>query len=337
MKNKLIVVFVLLFFRITYGQAQLRFSQISSVPLLINPANTGRFDKLFRLGGSVRREGGAQKQDFTQSVFYLDTKILNSIIPDNDCFAIGFVGLSEKSNSEGINNTNLLGSLAYHKALDEDGSQFLGAAFQISLARKKIQKPNYIFESQILNWANFGYANIDIFQIGNVDVTYFDVNAGLTYQGYIGKEFFFVAGVSLYNIVSPKKIFPGGELNVQRQVYGYSSWEIQPQEGIIIRPAFLVGFKGGKFSSLLLGSNFQKNLNKSNSAIIGLWYKKNIANGHYLAPTLGLNFKAFSLITTYDIAISSNPNRLRNASELSITHNIAKRKFLTPQQRIVKF
>ncbi|MBC7868400.1 MAG: type IX secretion system membrane protein PorP/SprF, partial [Gloeobacteraceae cyanobacterium ES-bin-316] len=41
-------------------QAQSRFSQFYSNPLLINPANTGRFDKTYRLGGSFRRELNTQ-------------------------------------------------------------------------------------------------------------------------------------------------------------------------------------------------------------------------------------------------------------------------------------
>lgn len=258
------------------------------------------------------------------------------MIPENDCFAIGLVGLSEKSISANINNTTLSTSLAYHKALDEEGLHFLGLAFQVSLARKKIEKPDFIFENQILNWANFGYSNINVFQMGDVDFTYLNVNAGLNFQGYIGKGSFFTAGISLYNILNTRKLFPWGELNVQRQSWGYSSWEIQLREGEAIMPALLIGFTADKFSNILLGGNFQKKVNKSSNAVFGLWYKNSVVNGHYLVPTLGLNFKSFSITASYDITLFPKSIGIRGANEFTMSHTITKRKYRSLTQRFMK-
>src|SRR6187399_3236509 len=82
--------------------SQARFSQFYASPLSINPANTGRFNKSYRIGGSYRREINAQEHVSSQSSFFLDSKIFNKLTPQNDCFAIGFLGLSEKSVAEGM-------------------------------------------------------------------------------------------------------------------------------------------------------------------------------------------------------------------------------------------
>src|SRR5436190_2420420 len=206
--------------------SQARFSQFYASPLLINPANTGRFNKSYRIGGSYRREVNAQEHLFSQGSFFLDSKIFNKLTPQNDCFAIGFLGLSEKSTSEGLKNTYLSFSVAYQKGLDEEGTQQLGIGFQTTFARRQLQKPEYVFEDQLVSWLNSGYVNIDLSQLGNVDVSYTDLNAGLVYQGKINANNFLSAGVSMYHITEPSLVFNGGELNVSCQTWSHLGWEI---------------------------------------------------------------------------------------------------------------
>ena len=131
------------------SNCQARFSQFFSSPLLINPAQTGRFNKSYRAGGTFRREVNAKEQIYTQGTIFFDSKILNSIVPENDCFAIGILGLAENSEIEGIKNTYFSFSMGYQKSLDEEGKQQLGIGFQTTYARKQLLKPNYIFEGKL--------------------------------------------------------------------------------------------------------------------------------------------------------------------------------------------
>jgi hypothetical protein len=105
-------IFCLCLFSCVASYAQTRFTQFYSSPLLINPANTGRFNKSYRLGGAFRRELNAQNYIFTQSHFYADIKILDSRLAENESLAIGVSGLNEQGKSEGITNNYFSTSLA---------------------------------------------------------------------------------------------------------------------------------------------------------------------------------------------------------------------------------
>src|SRR5258708_2710354 len=103
---------LLIFFITNRSVCQTKFSQFYSSPLLFNPANTGRFNKNYRIGGAFRSEINTQKQLYTQSTIFADFKLFTSKIADKDCFAIGFLGLAEQNLSEGIKNNYLSLSMA---------------------------------------------------------------------------------------------------------------------------------------------------------------------------------------------------------------------------------
>src|SRR5207247_7116463 len=98
--------------------AQNYYSQFYSSPLLFNPANTGRFNQAYRLGGSSRSEKNGYSQIFSQSSFFFDSKILKSLINENDRLAIGISAFHEQSISENLKNNFLSLSLAFQKGLN---------------------------------------------------------------------------------------------------------------------------------------------------------------------------------------------------------------------------
>src|SRR5579875_910941 len=116
-------------------KAQISFSQFYASPLLVNPANTGRFNQDYRIGGGYRNEKNPLSQTYSVKSFFLDSKILNSMT-NNDCFGIGILGLNEQSFDEGIKNTYLSLSMAYQKAIDDIGKQQIGLGFQTTFAYK---------------------------------------------------------------------------------------------------------------------------------------------------------------------------------------------------------
>ncbi len=319
------------------ANCQVSFSQFYSSPLLINPANTGRFNKSYRIGPAFRREVNAQEKIYTQSTFFFDSKILYKITPENDCFAIGILGLAEKSETDGIKNTYLSASLAYQKALDDEGKQQLGIGFQTTFASRKLQKPNYVFEDQLLSWANSGYSNIDIFQLGNVDVTYTDLNAGLVYQGMINPNNFFSTGVSIYHITKPSRSFQGGELNLSRQIWSHLAWEKNLPDNKKIYAALLLSFSNNSVNDLFTGLNYQISINKNNQFILGAWLRNNAIRGTSIIPTIGLNFSDFTLNTSYDINISSKSTNQKGASEISLIYTNAKSREKFLENKFIKF
>jgi type IX secretion system PorP/SprF family membrane protein len=317
---------------------QVRFSQFYASPLLINPAHTGRFNnKSYRIGGAFRREVNPQEKIYTQSTLFLDSKILNKIAPENDCFAIGILGLAEKSETEGIKNTYLSVSAAYQKALDDEGKQQLGIGFQTTFARRKLQKPNLIFEDQVISWLNSGYTNIDIFQLGNVDVTYTDLNAGLVYQGRLNSNNFFAAGVSMYHITKPSRTFQGGELNLSRQVWSHLAWEKNMPDEKKIYAALLISYSDKSVNDLFAGLTCQIKINKNNQFIGGAWLRNTAFRGTSITPSIGLNFKGFTINTSYDVNITSKNTNQKGATEISLIYSNPLSRRKSNENKFIRF
>jgi len=334
--EKTIFVILLILGKITHSDCQIRFSQFYSSPLLFNPANTGRFNKSYRIGGTFRNEKNAQGLIHTQGDFFLDSKILTSKVPENDCFSVGVLGLVDEGRNEGIKNTYVSFSAAYQKGLDEEGKQQIGIGFQTTFAHNRLDKPILIFEDQILSWANSGYSNIDIFQVQNVNVNYTDVNAGLIYQGITNNNFF-SAGVSMYHITEPYKLFTGGQLTIFRQTWSHLSWESNLENDKKLYVAFLIGFSKQKSNNLFTGFSYQIKLNRNYQIDFGGWFKRSALLGNSLIPSIGLNFGNFKMTTSYDINISSKQTSQRGAGEISMiyTNAISRTKFL--ENKFIKF
>lgn len=317
--------------------SQARFSQFYAAPLLINPANTGRFNKSYRIGGSFRRTINAQEQIFTQTAFFSDFKVLEKLVPEQDCFALGISGLSENSAAEGIKNTYLSLSASYQKGLDEDGKQQLGIGFQATYAHRKLLKPDYIFESQLISWINSGYSNIDIFQLGDVDVVYTDLDAGLIYQGMINTANLISAGVSMYHITAPKKIFQGGELNVLRQTWGHFAWEKKLRNKGKLYSALLVSYSERSINDLFTGLSYELSLNRNNQFSFGAWFRSSMIGGKAIVPVVGLNFFGFALNTSYDINFYSKNRGQKSAMEISLIYTGAKNRERFLEDRFMRF
>jgi type IX secretion system PorP/SprF family membrane protein len=334
MKCYILILFSLLINETTISQV--RFAQFYSSPLMINPANTGRFNKSYRIGGSYRREVNAQERIFTQNAIFFESKILNKVAPENDCFAIGVSGLSEVSQTEGIKNTYLSVSLAYQKALDVEGKQQLGIGFQTTFARRRLQKPTLVFEDQLLSWINSGYT-VNIFQLNDVDFTYADLNAGLIYQGRINSNNYFTTGVSMYHITKPNRVFPGGEFNLPRQVWSHFGWEKKFSDEKKLYAAFLMSYSNKSVMDLFGGLNCQFKLNRFNQFLLGAWLRNTFIRGSSIIPTAGLNFGGFTLNTSYDINITTKNTNQKGALEISLIYRGANTRERFLEDKFVTF
>src|SRR5450432_138064 len=192
------------------------FSQFFSSPLTLNPALTGKFDGTLRIAGNYRNQWPAFNNVYTTSTLSIDFPIMQKNIPENDTWGLGILALTDKAEG-GILTNNYLGvSMSYHKALNEDGYSQIGAGFQATYGQKKLDNSKLYFEDQL---TPFGFTGVsaDIFNAANLNIKYFDVNAGIIYTGSTTDRNNYYVGASLYHINRPKESFKGG------------SWSISPR------------------------------------------------------------------------------------------------------------
>src|SRR5882724_11222554 len=97
------------------------FSQFFASPLTLNPALTGKFDGVYRVAGNYRNQWPTINNAFRTYTASFDVGILKNKIPEFDQFGIGFLGFADDAGNGVLKNNAFAVSLAYHKALDEDG------------------------------------------------------------------------------------------------------------------------------------------------------------------------------------------------------------------------
>ncbi len=101
-------------------------------------------------------------------------------------------------------------SVAYHKALDENGYHQIGVGFQGGFMNKRLDFTKVVFEDQLTPLGFTGVTS-EIFNSNQINVKYFDMNAGVLYNGSTNGYNNFYFGASMYHINRPKESFQGGQ------------------------------------------------------------------------------------------------------------------------------
>jgi type IX secretion system PorP/SprF family membrane protein len=296
------------------------FSQFFSSPLTLNPALTGKFDGTLRVAGNYRNQWPAFNNVYTTSTLSVDFAILKKSLPDFDTWGVGILALTDRAGA-GVLTNNYIGlSTSYHKALDEDGFQMIGIGFQGTYGQKRLNTNNLKFEDQL---TPFGFTGVtrDVFNTENVNINYFDVNAGLLYSGSTNGENNFYVGASMYHINRPKESFKGGNWNIATRTT-ISAGGYFPVTDILTFHTSGIYQLQNQSSETVLGGAMAAALdpqseNPSN-VYAGSWYRI----GDAIIPYLGLEFAGLRIGATYDINISSlrAGSQSRGGMEISIIY-----------------
>lgn len=295
-------------------------SKFYTSPILINPANTGRFIGGYRVGGVSLNENNALSQD-SKSFFSLDFSILQKALIEQDELAIGVAALSETDHYFGLKNNSLLLSLAYFKGLDEEGLQKLGVGFQTSFSTKKLEPPSLIFPDQIINWANSGFTGVGFGQRNAITVNYLDFNAGIIYQNLINYKYLLSIGMSVLHTTRPHIRFDGGEFTLSPEV----CFQVGLETSLAERDKLLTNFTIDSYTddkgidNYSVGCIYQMNIGQSIYKISGgSFYRNDKIYGSVIAPCLGLKFNNFNLNISYNIDLSKNTTTQKKAFELGL-------------------
>jgi type IX secretion system PorP/SprF family membrane protein len=289
-----------------YGQDP-HFSQFFSSPLTLNPALTGKFDGQYRLSGIYRNQWPAFNNAFITSSFSLDGAILSERLNENNRLALGIYAMTDKS-ANGILKSNFVAvSCAYHLGLDEDGYQQLGVGFQGAYASKRLDVAAIKFESQLDLAGQWTRPSNENFNNSQVNVNYFDMNAGLLYNGSTNGSNNYYVGASVYHINSPSEGFmKDGNYQLARRYTLHAGGYFPTGE---ITTLYLTALYNQQSTTreVVLGSALGFLLSAQNDAPVnfytGCWTR---LNNQYdaLIPYIGLDFNSMRMGLTYDINIS---------------------------------
>lgn len=304
---------------LAFGQDP-NFSQFFASPLTLNPALTGKFDGDMRIAGNYRNQWPTINNAFTTYTVSADFNILKNRIPETNQFGVGIMGFSDQSGNGVLKNNYLALSTAYHISLDENGFNQIGAGFQGTFINKRLDITSLKFLDQLTSLGFTGVTS-EVFSADQISVSYFDLNAGLLYNGTSTGENNYYFGVSMYHINRPKESFQGGQFILPSRVtfHGGGMLPVGQDDAIHFSANHS---RQANATNTVIGGAYMMNMNPGQPSPTNLYLGSWIRFGDAIIPYIGLEFGEFHVGATYDVNVSSlkPASNMRGGAEISLIY-----------------
>lgn len=297
------------------------FSQFFASPMTLNPALTGKFDGAYRVAGNFRDQWPTINNAFVTKTASFDMGIMKNRLPDIDQLGVGILAVTDRA-GDGVLVTNYAGlSLAYHKGLDENGYHQIGAGFQGTYTNKRLDVSKVVFEDELTPLGFVPGTTGEIFTNKQINVSYFDMNAGILYNGSTNGYNNFYIGASMYHINRPKESFQGGDFILLPRTTIQAGGKIPVGTYNYLHFAANHSIQA-KATNTIVGGTFSLNVNNNEenptNLYVGAWYRFNDA----AIPYIGLEFNSVHIGVTYDATTSSlkPASNTRGGMEISLIY-----------------
>lgn len=303
-------------------------SQFYSLPLFLNPANTGNSIYDIRAGLDYRNQWSSASVPFSSQSVYADVKIPTYFV-EGSWLGLGVMFLNDIA-GEGMKSTYGGLSLAFHKSLSRGHDLILSTAVSLLGVNKSVDYQKLVFDDQ---WDgaifNPSYRTGDILESSSI--WYPDAAIGAKIS-YYKKRDIYSFGVSMSHILQPSESFYNVTNNMARRLTFHGGVEKWFDRGNwMLNPYFVVNVQSFG-TTAILGSNFYHALtyNRSKSILAGLWYRTT----KELIPSIGMEFDNIRLIASYDISLSNEAYKNRGGFEFSLTYTFG---YSNPIEQLLKY
>jgi type IX secretion system PorP/SprF family membrane protein len=331
MMKKYFQIFILLLFLRNVVIAQdPSFSQFFASPLTLNPALTGKFNGDLRVAGNYRNQWPDVNKAYITSTISVDLPILQSVLRQDDRWGIGMMAMTDKT-ANGILTCNYAAlSTAYHKAIDENGLHQISVGFQGTYANKVLDGPRLHFVDGLQLDGTWLPSATEPVNLQVVTASYFDMNAGVLYNGSFNGTNAVYFGASMYHINQPKESFLGVDnitVPTRLTIHG-GGYFPSAATGKTWYVSALYS-RQATASELVFGGALElsasEDENKPVNVYIGAWARANNVSDAII-PYAGLDYGSFSLGMTYDINISGFKvaTQQRGGFEISLIYIVKK-------------
>lgn len=315
-----VLLFVLLFWMLSTKAQDPNFSQFFSSPLTLNPALTGKFEGVLRVAGNYRNQWPTINNAYTTYTASIDAGILKNRIPEFDQFGVGVLGFSDKSGNGVLQNNAFAVSTSYHKSLDENGYSQLGLGFQGAFVSKNLDVTRVKFLDQ-LRPDGFTGVTEEIFSQSQLNLSYFDLNVGLLYNGTTDGSNNYYVGASMYHITRPKESFNGGTYVLDPRLTLQAGGRLPLTEFNTVHFSAIHSRQANAVNTVIGGAymmNVAQDPQSPTNLYLGTWFRL----GDAVIPYVGLEFGSFHVGATYDVNVSSlKPgSNMRGGAEFSLIY-----------------
>jgi len=224
------------------------------------------------------------------------------VVPNGDILGIGISGLSDQSADDALSLNYGSLSLSYHKALDEDGYNTIGAGFQATYSSINLNLSKLTFEDQ-LTQNGFTGTTSEVFNNGT-NKNYFDMSAGLLFSGSSDGINNYYFGASLYHINRPSVGFQDQNwiLLPRTTVHGGASFPLNDQ--LTIDASAISQFQN-EANETLIGGALAINVNQDHDDPTNVYVGSWIRFGDAIIPYVALEYEGWRIGTSYDVNTSS--------------------------------
>jgi type IX secretion system PorP/SprF family membrane protein len=285
------------------------FSQFFASPLTLNPALTGKFNGDMRAAGNYRNQWPTVNNAYVTSTVSVDFPILQDKLREGDRWALGILGMTDKT-ANGILTSNYFSlSTAYHKTVDEDGLHTIGVGFQGTYANRTLDGPRLHFVDGLQIDGTFLPSASEPVNLEVVTASYFDMNAGVLYNGSLNGSNEVYFGVSMYHLNQPKESFLGVDnITVPTRLTVHAGGFFPSAASGNSWYMSAIYNRQATASELVFGGALEipasTDENKPVNVYIGSWARLNNVTDA-LIPYVGLDYGSFNLGMTYDVNISA--------------------------------
>jgi type IX secretion system PorP/SprF family membrane protein len=298
---------------LSYGQADIHFSQFYETSILRNPALTGVFADDYKIGVYYRNQWESISNPFNTVLATAETHFQISQTSE-DFVSVGLLGYSDKAGSIDQRITAFYPALNYNKSLNSDHNTFLSAGFTTGYVQYSFDPSKATFNNQYVN-GKFDPANPSLENLPNATMSMYDLGAGLNFN--TGKSepnsTTFVLGASVYHVTQPKFSYyqkPGITENMRFNINGGLARSVTDQVTLQFQANYA---SEGTYTELIFGGlvNWtQSTLGIQDIFILsgGVFYRYQDA----IIPVVKVNYKHIAIGVSYDVNVST----LKEASNM---------------------
>jgi type IX secretion system PorP/SprF family membrane protein len=319
--------FILLFFLTDVVSAQdPSFSQFFASPLTLNPALTGKFNGDLRAAGNYRNQWPDVNQAYITSTISVDLPIFQGMLREDDRWGVGIMAMTDKT-ANGILTSNYFAlSTAYHKAVDEDGLHQISVGFQGTYANKTLDGPRLHFLDGLQIDGTWLPSPTEPVNLEVVTTSYFDMNAGVLYNGSLNGSNEIYFGASMYHLNQPKESFLGVDnITVPTRLTLHAGGFFPSESSGQTWYVSALYNRQATGSELVFGGALElsasEDVTKPVNVYIGSWARLNNVSDA-LIPYVGMDYGSFNLGLTYDVNISNFKvaTQARGGMEISLIY-----------------
>ncbi len=188
----------------TYSQ-DIHFSQFLEAPLLRNPSLAGIFEGDIRVQAVFRDQWNSVTNAYKTGSFNAEYKL--PVGRSDDFLTPGVQVLFDKAGTVGLNTTQFLPALNYHKSLSNERTMYLSLGFMGGLIRKSIDVSKMTTNEQYLDGYNPGLSTGEIVAVPNYNT--WDMNVGMSFNSSFGTDDLntVFVGAAMHHINRPRNSF----------------------------------------------------------------------------------------------------------------------------------